>query len=362
MKVGLALHYVREGKITGVERHGLCLAAGLAELQAPDLEIDVLASATAATHVSPRGHVRTTKLPGDWRLVGEQGVLPAWSIVRALDLLHVPAFGGPLLHRRPFVLTIHDAVFWDLPGTLSRLGRAYYRPLVERAIKSRYLRATMYPSAAARDRVLHHFPALAASAHVCHNATPFARAAVPRQWHERQDGPFRILTVGTIEPRKNLPAMAAAISELSRRLGQPVRWQIVGRKGWAGADEERALRHPSLEWLGMIDDRELLRLYQSADVYLSLSHLEGFNMPVVEAMAQGTPAILSALPVHQEIAGAGAGYVPADDPAAAAERMCDMLSDARRWSAQSEAAWRRAELFTPTALAARATDVYRSAC
>jgi glycosyltransferase involved in cell wall biosynthesis len=362
MKVGVALHYVREGKITGVERLGLCLAAGLAELQAPDIDIDVLASATAATRISERGRLRTTTLPGDWRLLGEQAVLPAWCMLRGLDLLHVPAFGGPLLHRRPFVLTIHDAVFWDLPATLSRLGRTYYRPLVERAIRSRYLRATMYPSAAARDRVLHHFPALAGSAHVCHNATPFARTAVPRRWHEREDGPFRILTVGTIEPRKNLPAMAAAISELMRHLGRPVRWQIVGRKGWAGAEEERALRHPSVEWLGMIEDHELLHCYKTADLYLSLSHLEGFNMPVVEAMAQGTPAILSALAVHQEIAGAGAQYVAADDPAAAGRRMYELVTDAERWSAQADAAWQRAQMFTPKALAARVIDVYRTAC
>lgn len=360
MKVGLALHYVRRGKITGVERLGLCLASGLTELQEPDVDIDILASATASARISDRGRVRTTRLPGDWRLFGEQGVLPVWARARGLDLLHVPAFGGPLLHRRPFVLTIHDAVFWDLPETLSRLGRVYYQPLVERAIASPYLRATMYPSAAARDRVLHHFPSLAGTAHVCHNATTFPRAAAPRRWHDREDGPVRILTVGTIEPRKNLPAMAAAITEVSRRLG-PVRWQLVGRKGWAGADEDRALHHPSVEWLGMIGDDELLRLYQRADLYLSLSHLEGFNMPVVEAMAQGTPALLSALPVHQEIAGAGAEYVAAEDPVSAGQRMCDILDDAVRWTAQSDAAWQRAQMFTPTSLASRAIDVYRSA-
>lgn len=362
MKVGVALHYVRAGKITGVERLGLCLVAGLAEVQASDLDVDVLASATAATHLSARGRVRMTRLPGDWRLLGEQAVLPAWCSVRGLDLLHVPAFGGPLLRHRPFVLTIHDAVFWDLPATLSRLGRAYYRPLVERAISSRYLRATMYPSAAARDRVLHHFPQLAGSAHVCHNATPFPAAAAPRRWEARDDGPLRILTVGTIEPRKNLPAMAAAITALARRVARPVRWQIVGRKGWAGPDEERALRHPSLEWLGMVDDRTLRQLYASADLYLSLSHLEGFNMPVVEAMAQGTPAVLSALDVHEEVAGAGAEYVPADDPEAAARVIAELLTDPLRWTARSDAAWGRAQAFTPAALAARAIDVYRTAC
>lgn len=361
MKVGVALHYIRRGKITGVERLGLCLAAGLAELRAPDIEIEILASATASSHIPDGDRLRTTRLPGDWRLLGEQAVLPAWCMLRGLELLHVPAFGGPWLHRRPFVLTIHDAVFWDLPDTLSRLGRAYYRPLVERAIKSPGLRATMFPSAAARDRVVHHFPALANSAHVCHNATPFARALAPRRWDEREDGAFRILTVGTIEPRKNLPAMAAAISELCRQLGRPVRWQLVGRKGWAGAEEERVLRHPSVEWLGMIDDRELVHLYATADLYLSLSHLEGFNMPVVEAMTQGTPAVLSALAVHHEIAGPGAAYVAADDPAAAARAMRELLTDAARWTDQAHAAWRRAQIFSPAALAARVTDVYRSA-
>jgi glycosyltransferase involved in cell wall biosynthesis len=85
-------------------------------------------------------------------------------------------------------------------------------------------------------------------------------------------------------------------------------------------------------------------------------------MPVVEAMAQGTPAILSALPVHREVSGAGAEYVAADDPTAAGRLMYDILSDAERWNAQAQAAWRRAQLFTPSALAARVIDVYRAAC
>jgi glycosyltransferase involved in cell wall biosynthesis len=362
MNVGVALHYVRAGKITGVERLGLSLVSGLRELETAGVQIHVLASATAAHQITVREGVMKTVLPGDWRLFGEQVVLPVWSALRRLDVLHIPAFAGALIQPVPFVLTIHDAVFWEMPSSLSTLGRIYYRPLIERAIKSRHLRATLYPSTASRDAVLKYFPSLARSAHVCPNAISLPRAAKPRRWHNRADGPLRVLTVGTIEPRKNLTGMVQAISQLATRTRQRVRWQLVGRKGWARSQEEAVLGHPSVEWLGAVDDDQLVDLYRQADLYLTLSHLEGFNIPVVEAMAQGTPVVASDLAVHREIAADGAEYVPANDASTAATAMHALLATPDRWDMRATAAWQRSAVFTQQALAARVLDVYRSAC
>lgn len=361
MKVGVALHYVRRRKITGVERFGLCLAAGLARLEISDVQFAVLSSAEAAKHVCADNALKVTGLPGDWRVFAEQCIIPVWTAIQKIELLHIPAFGGPFLHRTPFVLTIHDAVFWDMPSALSRLGRHYYRPLVERAIRSPYLRATTYPTVAARDAVLRHYPSLAPTAHVCSNATTFPRPHKPRRWEGRSDGALRVLTVGTIEPRKNLACMARSIERLAAQLNTQVTWQLVGRKGWASPQDEAVLRNPNVEWLGMVDDSTLLRLYQRADLYLSMSHLEGFNIPVVEAMSQGTPLVLSDLAVHREVAADAADYVDRDDWESAAARMHDILTAPSTWSHYSEAAWRRSQAFSPAALAKRVVDVYRAA-
>ena len=359
MRVGLALHYIRRDRITGVERYGLSLAGSLCRL-AGDLQMEILATAAAAERL-PKCSDALTTLPGDWRLAGEQFVLPLWERLRHLDLLHLPAFGGAVVRGKPFVLTLHDTVFWDAPEQLSTLGAWYYRPLVERALRSRRLRATIFVSSAARDAAIRRFPHLAGTAHVCYNAIPLAAATGPRRRSDRPDGPIRIFSVGTIEPRKNLPGMARAVRRLAECVRRPVKWQLAGRKGWAGAAEHEALEIPEAEWVGPVSDDRLIELYRAADVFLTLSHLEGFNIPLAEALSQGTPAVASALPVHEEVAGTAALFVNGGDPDAAAEAMRRLILDDELWEQRSADGWRRGRDFTDEALARRTLDVYRAA-
>ena len=117
MRVGLTLHFVRRTKLTGIERFSLSCARALALAPQPDIAIRVLASRSAAA-LLPGGLAYAT-LPGDWRLFGEQVVLPAWSVAHRLDGLHVAAFGGSPIRPVPFVLTVYDSVFWDEPASLS---------------------------------------------------------------------------------------------------------------------------------------------------------------------------------------------------------------------------------------------------
>ena len=357
MRVGLALHYVREGKVTGVERYGLSVASGVSELSRPALEFQVLASAAAARRLR-RSCAHVVSLPGDWRLIGEQAILPLWAVVRGLDLLHVPAFGGAAIRRTPFVLNVHDSVFWDAPATLSTLGRYYYRPAVEGAIRSPLLRATLYQSHSALDAVAHHFPRLRRTAYVCYCATELESARGPRVRRDRADGPLRILSVGTLEPRKNFPAMSASIARLGELLGRKVEWQIVGRRGWLSATELAMLRQPHVTWTPAADDTRLLALYRQADLFLSLSHMEGFNIPLLEAMAQGTPAVVSDLAVHREIGDAAASYAPLGDVEATARQMSRLLREDQLWEEHSSSGWVQAQKFTPGALANRVADVY----
>jgi glycosyltransferase involved in cell wall biosynthesis len=256
------------------------------------------------------------------------------------------------------VLNVHDTVYWDTPDALSTLGRHYYLPLVERAIRHRALRATFYLSAQARDAVLRHFPHLAPTARVTYCATPLPRAPGPRRFADRADGPLRILTVGTVEPRKNLPAMARAIERFAARTARPVRWLVVGRRGWATPDDDAALRIPQAEYLGGVDDAALLRLHAGADAYLSLSRLEGFNIPLLEAMGQGTPPVVSTLPVHREVGSDAATYVPAEDADAVASALQRVLGDADAWDAMSARAWARSAQFTVDAVARRVLEAY----
>lgn len=131
-------------------------------------------------------------------------------------------------------------------------------------------------------------------------------------------GPY-VLTVGTLEPRKNLHALLEAFSLLRARRPE-LTLAHAGGEGWEEADR---LDGAGVRALGFVSDDELARLYRGASVFAYPSLFEGFGMPVVEAMACGTPAVVSSHPSLDEASGgvalrADAGS--AEELAAAIER------------------------------------------
>jgi glycosyltransferase involved in cell wall biosynthesis len=123
----------------------------------------------------------------------------------------------------------------------------------------------------------------------------------------RPDGPRAegdyVLAVGTLEPRKNLANAIAA----AERLGIELR--VVGARGWGGVEA----RGRTVTWLGYPSDDELPALYRGASAFVYPSRFEGFGIPVIEAMACGTPCVVSSHPSLDEAAGDAAVRVDPDD-------------------------------------------------
>jgi glycosyltransferase involved in cell wall biosynthesis len=119
----------------------------------------------------------------------------------------------------------------------------------------------------------------------------------------RAEGEY-LLAVGTLEPRKNLANAIAA----AERLGLELR--VVGARGWGGV-EARGRR---VTWLGSPADDELPALYRGAAAFVYPSRFEGFGIPVVEAMASGTPCVVSSHASLDEAAGDAAVRADPDDP------------------------------------------------
>jgi len=169
----------------------------------------------------------------------------------------------------------------------------------------------------------------------------------------RPDGPAGegeyVLAVGTLEPRKNLPRLI----EATRRLGVELR--VAGARGWGGVD---VAHDTGVRWLGRPSDEELAALLRGAQCLAYPSLYEGFGIPVLEAMACGTPVVTSAGGATEEVAGGAAVLVDPRDPAAIAFGI--EQAEARRGELRERGLERAAE-FSWDRVAAETRAVYEEA-
>ncbi len=170
-------------------------------------------------------------------------------------------------------------------------------------------------------------------------AQDFEREEMARQFVREKYGleqPF-VLAVGVLQPRKNLPLLAEAFGLAKQRYRLPHQLAIAGKIGWGTGQEllrDAARKHggneaaESLLFTGYVPDAELPTLYTAADVFAYPSLYEGFGFPPLEAMACGTPALISDAPCLPEIGGDAALIVPARSAEGIAEGLAALIQNA----------------------------------
>lgn len=141
-----------------------------------------------------------------------------------------------------------------------------------------------------------------------------------------------ILAVGTIEPRKDIPTLVKAYRQLPDDLRKEYALVIAGGMGWGSQESELALQSAqeageNVYYVGYVSDKERIALYQQASLYVSTSKYEGFGMPVLEAIASGTPAVLSDIPVFREVGGSITNYATAGNSKSFAKAIAESLVD-----------------------------------
>lgn len=235
---------------------------------------------------------------------------PGGDSVHAMTPLAPPRRPG-----RHLVVTVHDAVPWTHPDTLTRRGVAWHRRMIERAARS--ADAVVVPTAAVAAELAEHVTLTTRVIGEGVTSGLLTRLAAIPEWL-----PARyVLAIGTVEPRKGFDHLVRAMA----RIDDPALPLLVaGQRGWGGIDlgrvaDDSGFPRSRLRMLGPVDDDTLAAVLQRATVLAVPSLAEGFGLPVLEAMAAGVPVVHSDAPAIVEVAGNAGVVVPRKDvPALAA--------------------------------------------
>ena len=142
-----------------------------------------------------------------------------------------------------------------------------------------------------------------------------------------------MLSVGTIQPRKNIGDARGRFRWLRRGAGSPTIEHVhAGGEGWLCQQVYAAIEQAGdrVRFVGRVDDRTLRALYSLASVYAYPSHGEGFGIPILEAFACGCPVLTSDTPATTEVAAGAAVTVDPSDPEALADGLITLLTDESR--------------------------------
>jgi len=287
-------------------------------------------------------------------------------------LIPLPAFPRRRPRRPALVVTLHDVIPLLLKdhAPRSRKSRLFwlYRWLMHET--ARRADAILCVSEAARTDCLRAL-AVPTQDHsrfraVWNGVSPRFRPPSARRSVKAPDALRQVLYVGRFDPYKNLPALIRAFAILKRRAPFPVQLLIAGPPDPRYPEAPRLVSElalgPSVLWAGYLDDAALLKAYQESDLLVLPSRYEGFGLPVVEAMACGTPVVCGPATALREVAGDAALYGDPTDPEAFAHLLLQPLLDAALAARLSEAGRRRASLFHWDRTAAATLEVYTSTC
>jgi len=284
-----------------------------------------------------------------------------------LSLLHAPVNVGPLLSRIPQVITVHDLSFFRFPHLFKPAKRAYLQRFTRWSTAN--ARRIITVSNSAREDVIQVLGVAPERVVTVYNGVDaLMRPAADKELDEFRRrvglaGPI-ILFVGTIEPRKNIDLILQAFAHV-RSHGFPHRLVIAGGMGWYYDEVFRSLERlklgDSVDFPGYVPQADLPLWYSAADLFVYPSLYEGFGFPPLEAMACGTPVIVSNVSSLPEVVGTAGSIVSPNDANALASEIERLLTDDQLHEQRRLAGLARSRSFTWERTAAETFAVYLQA-
>ncbi|MCO6451085.1 MAG: glycosyltransferase family 4 protein [Caldilineales bacterium] len=300
------------------------------------------------------------------RIIWEQTALPFLARSRQIDLWHGLAYALPLTSARPGVVTIHDLSFLRYPQAFNASNRLYLSRIT--ALSSRRAQRVIAVSEATAGEVHELLGVPRNRIDVVYNGVDddfSTRPAVEIETYREQAGwPQRfILSVGTLEPRKNYPSLLRAYALYRQMSSHPLPLLIGGGKGWRYEEvyklQSELRLEESVRFLGYVAPEQLPWLYNAAQLFVYPSLYEGFGLPVAEAMACGTPVITSTESSLPEVAGDAALIVSPYEVEEMAVAMRDILSDDARRQSMITAGLEQSRQFHWSRTAAQTAEIYQ---
>ena len=297
----------------------------------------------------------------------EQWMLPLELARFSLDVLHSPDFIPPLYATVPTVITVHDLAFLHWPHFLTAASASYYGQ-IDRAAK--HAKHIIVPSEHTKQDLIAQLGVPQANVSVIYEAADESfvplpleptRAEVCRRYGLPEQF---ILFVGTIEPRKNVDGLLRAFHHLRAKYGKDdVALVIVGGQGWLYHEVLELINQLDLRQaaylLGRVPDEELHKLYVAARCHVHAAHYEGFGLTPLEAMACGTPTIVSNNSSLPEVVGDAALLVNPNNWEEIAVAIHRLLTDDDLHADLSQRGLDRASYFSWERAARHTLDVYR---
>lgn len=299
------------------------------------------------------------------RIAWEQVVQPGAARRAHVDLLHEPAFVGPVAGATPLVVTVHDLSFLLYPQAFRAFNRFYLRLVTNLSVqKARRVIAVSENTKQDLIRTYHLSPN---KIDVIYNGLDECFQPLPKdqvdQFRARHSLPERfLLFVGTLEPRKNVLKLIEAYAQLPKDRPPLL---LVGGKGWL-YDEvfalvaDRALTD-EVRFVGYVPAEDLPWWYNAAEVFVYPSLYEGFGLPPLEAMACGTPVITSEVSSLPEVVGQAALRVDPNDAGMLAQAMERALTDRELQDRLRTAGLAQARAFSWAKTARHTAHSYRRA-
>ena len=257
---------------------------------------------------------------------------------------------------------VHDLSFEHVPETFSPWLLHYLRQAVPRSLRA--ADHIIANSAATRDDYLAHFSLTESQFTVIHGGVSPefqpVNTATDASLFPQLKRPF-VLAVGTIQPRKNFKRLIEAIAIL-RETGCELELAIAGGRGWLEGEmldaRERLGLQDAVHLLGYVPDAQLPALYRRARIFAYPSLYEGFGLPLLEAMACGTPTLTANVSSLPEAAGEAALFIDPHDTDSIAAGLRRLHEDDSLRAALRERGFARAHEFTWARASAKLLDVY----